>query len=118
MTSPPSLFPDAQQWLVDTLRQLVRIPSVNPMGGAIDPTICFEQRLTEHLCGLLDQWGLPLERQTLEPGRDNILTRVEGAAAAPVVLLEVHQDTVPITGMTIDPFGGTLDQNRVYGRGA
>src|SRR5262249_37151358 len=29
-----------------------------------------------------------------------------------------HQDTVPVDGMTIDPFGGEVRSGRLYGRGA
>ena len=34
------------------------------------------------------------------------------------LLWDVHQDTVPVDGMTVDPFGGELRDGRVYGRGA
>lgn len=30
---------------------------------------------------------------------------------------EVHQDTVPVEGMSIDHFGGGLRKGRVWGRG-
>src|SRR5262249_12552587 len=33
-------------------------------------------------------------------------------------LLEAHQDTVPVDGMTIDPFGAKIESGRLYGRGA
>ena len=35
-----------------------------------------------------------------------------------LLLWDVHQDTVPVDGMTIEPFGGELRDGRVYGRGA
>jgi acetylornithine deacetylase len=34
------------------------------------------------------------------------------------LLWDVHQDTVPVDGMTVDPFGGDVCDGRVYGRGA
>lgn len=111
-------FPDARTWLAQILSQLVQLPSVNPMGGAIDPAICFEHRVTDRLCQWLADWELPWERQIMEPGRENVVTRLDGHPDAPVLLIEVHQDTVPITGMTIAPFGGELRDGRIYGRGA
>ena len=30
----------------------------------------------------------------------------------------MHQDTVPVEGMSIEPFGGDVRDGRVYGRGA
>ena len=33
-------------------------------------------------------------------------------------LWDVHQDTVAVDGMTVEPFGGELRDGRVYGRGA
>jgi acetylornithine deacetylase/succinyl-diaminopimelate desuccinylase-like protein len=35
-----------------------------------------------------------------------------------LLLWDVHQDTVPVDGMTIAPFGGEVRAGRVYGRGA
>ena len=35
-----------------------------------------------------------------------------------LLLWDVHQDTVPVDGMTVDPFGGEVRDGRVYGRGA
>jgi acetylornithine deacetylase len=53
---------------------------------------------------------------------DNILTRVDGDVppeqGGPLVLFDAHQDTVPVDGMTIDPFRPTIDGGRLYGRGA
>ena len=101
------------------LAELVAIPSVNPMGRNVGAGEPFESRLTEHL----EQWfrGLGLEtfRQTIEPNRDNIVARLEGDTRdAPVVLLDAHQDTVPVEGMSIDPFRPVVREGRLYGRGA
>ncbi len=35
-----------------------------------------------------------------------------------LLLWDVHQDTVPADGMTVDPFGGEYRDGRIYGRGA
>ena len=58
------------------------------------------------------------ERQPVAPLRDNVVARYEPAGAAPTLVFEVHQDTVPVDGMTVEPFGGRVEGGRLYGRGA
>ncbi len=107
---------------VQTLCDLVRIPSVNPMGRDVDGPEFFEHRVTDYLQALFTRLGLPWQRQTVEPRRDNIVARLDGAkppkAGGTVLMLEAHQDTVPIDGMTIDPFAAEARDGRIYGRGA
>ena len=93
---------------VETLRALIAIPSVNPMGRQIEGPQLYESRLTDYLQARFEQTGLAWQRQPVAPGRDNILARLDGApathAGGELLLWEVHQDTVPVDGMTIDPF--------------
>ncbi len=107
---------------VQTLRELVRIPSVNPMGRAVDGPAFFEHRVTDYLQALFTRLGLPWQRQQVEPRRENIVARLDGATppdqGGAVLMLEAHQDTVPIDGMTIDPFAAAQRDGRLYGRGA
>ena len=81
-----------------------------------------EQRLTDFLQDQCERLGLPWLRQRVHPGRDNLLALVRGCPApnegGEFLLWEVHQDTVPVEGMTIEPFGGDVRDGRVYGRGA
>ena len=108
--------------LVETLRELVAIPSVNPMGRAVDGPEYFEYRVTGYLERLFARLGLPSERQMIAPRRDNIIARLEGGIpperGGPLVLFEVHQDTVPVEGMTIEPWNPTVRDGRLYGRGS
>ncbi len=66
--------------------------------------------------------GLPHWRQTVAPGRDNLVVRLEGSVpperGGPMLLLEAHQDTVPVDGMTIEPFSPVVRQGRLFGRGS
>lgn len=108
--------------LVDTLRQLVAIPSVNPMGGIASGPDTGEARLTDYLESLLAGMGLVSIRQEAEPGRENLLARLDGDRSpengGDLILFGVHQDTVPVAGMTIEPFQPQVRQRRLYGRGA
>src|SRR5437868_5071823 len=108
--------------VVQVLSDLVRIPSVNPMGRAASGDIYYEHRMTGHLEALFRGLGLPVERHTVAPLRDNIVTRVDGAVlperGGQIVMLEAHQDTVPVEGMTIEPFTPKVEGGRLYGRGS
>jgi acetylornithine deacetylase len=108
--------------VVELLKDLVRIPSVNPMGKAVSGEIYFEHRMTARLEALFRELGLPVERHTVAPLRDNIITRVEGdippEQGGKIVMLEAHQDTVPVEGMTIEPFHPKQEGGRIYGRGS
>ena len=62
--------------LVDTLCDLVRLPSVNPMGRNVSGPEFFEYRVTEYLERLFQQLGLPYETQTLQPKRHEYLRSI------------------------------------------
>jgi acetylornithine deacetylase len=100
------------------LSDLVALPSVNPMGRPLDPAILFEHRVTAYLENYFRGLGVRWERQSIAPQRDNIVAYYEPPDAAWTLVLEVHQDTVPVDGMTIDPFGARIEDGRLYGRGA
>ena len=102
---------------VTTLQKLVSLPSVNPMGMPVEGPIYRESRMTAYLQSIFETLDLPWRRDTVEPERDNIVIRLDGDRPG-LCVWEVHQDTVPVEGMTIDPFGGELRDGRIWGRGA
>jgi acetylornithine deacetylase/succinyl-diaminopimelate desuccinylase family protein len=108
--------------LTRTLSDLVALPSVNPMGRAVSGPEYFEYRVTDYLEGLFKSLELPYQRQTVEPKRDNIVARLDGAVppsqGGPLILFEAHQDTVPVIGMTIEPWTPVVRDGRLYGRGS
>jgi acetylornithine deacetylase len=108
--------------LVKTLCELVAIPSVNPMGRDLSGPEIYEHRVTDYLESWFRERGIPYLRQTVEPLRDNIIARLDGdrppQSGGPLLLFEAHQDTVPVDGMTIDPWKPVARDGRVYGRGA
>jgi acetylornithine deacetylase len=100
------------------LRDLVQIPSVNPMGRPMEGPGVLEAGVTAYLEHFFDDLGVACRLQEVAPGRSNILATYEAPAARRTILFDAHQDTVPIDGMTIDPFGATVEGGRMYGRGA
>lgn len=108
--------------VVELLCELIRIPSVNPMGKNVTGPIYFEGRVTDFLESWFHDLGLETTRESVHDGRDNLYARLPGtapnAANEPALLWEAHQDTVPVEGMSIDPFDPVIRDGRIYGRGA
>jgi len=100
------------------LQDLVRIPSVNPMGRSVSGDTFFEFRVTDYLERFFKNLGVDYRRSTVAPQRDNIVARYDSPGATRTILLEVHQDTVPVDGMVIDPFGGEIRDGKLFGRGS
>src|SRR5439155_22117640 len=87
------------------LADLVAIPSVNPMRADIPADIILEHRVTAYLEQFFRSLGVPYERQPVAPQRDNIVARLTIPGARRTLMLEAHQDTVPVDGMIVEPFG-------------
>ena len=107
--------------VVELLRHLVRIPSVNPAGNPGTDGIG-EQRCAEAIGEFLQACGARVELQEVKPGRPNVVgmfpSASNGRGAKKRIVLAPHTDTVSVAGMTIDPFGAELIGGKVYGRGA
>ncbi len=105
----------------DLLQELVRIPSVNPAFPKGETGVCGESKVTDFLQDFFLNLGWDWLRQRVHPGRDNfvVVCRASGSAAQRrPVLWEVHQDTVGVAGMKIDPFAARESDGRIWGRGA
>jgi len=102
---------------LELLATLVAIPSVNP---AYDPASAGEAQIATFVASWARALGLSTRRQTVFPGRDNIIVRIEGPANAPVLLFESHMDTVSSgsTDAMPDAFTPVVRDGRLYGRGA
>ncbi|MEF3306708.1 M20 family metallopeptidase [Paenibacillus sp. GYB003] len=97
----------------EVLADLVRIPSVNPgfPGGH------GEKEVAAYVTRFFERLGLPVDVQTVEPDRDNVIGTMAGSADLHL-LWEAHMDTVQTSGMTVDPFGAEVRDGKLYGRGA
>ncbi len=100
------------------LRDLVALPSINPMGRPLTGPDIFEHRVTAYLESFFRDLGVRYQRQSVAPLRDNIVAFHEPPGATWTLMLEAHQDTVPTDHMTIDPFGAAISNGRLSGRGA
>lgn len=103
------------------LRELIAIPSVNPMREGACGDV--ERGVAEHLEAVLRREGIECERQHVSEGRENLVAIVRpsasvGGDARDGLMLCSHMDTVPAENMAIDPFDPTLREGRVYGRGS
>lgn len=101
--------------LTQTLKDMVRIDSVNPslVQGAAGET---------EIADYLEQWmnahGLETRRYDVQPGRPNVVGTLHGTGEGKTLLLNGHTDTVGVDYMTIDPFNPVTRDGRLYGRGS
>ena len=103
---------------METTRELIRIPSVNPPS----PTAPDLELVTaRHIAGMLVDAGLEPEVIEPVPGRGSVHARLrgDGTGGAPLLLLS-HLDVVPAPAerWTHDPFAADLADGYIYGRGA
>lgn len=108
----------AHDELVELVRSLIRIPSVNPPAPALPDG---ELRAARFVADVLADAGVPSEVHEPVPGRGSVTARLhgDGTGGDPLLLLS-HVDVVPApaAGWTHDPFAGDLADGYVYGRGA
>lgn len=105
---------------IPLLADLVAIPSINPMGRLVSGPEYLEGRVADYLEHFFHVLGAPCRRTQVRPGRDNVVATYEApdAATRRTLLFDAHQDTVPVDGMTIDPFRPEIRGGRMYGRGS
>lgn len=100
------------------LGDLVSIPSVNPMGQPVVPEIHLEHRVTDYLENRLKKLGVRYQRIEIRSGRDNLIAWYDAPNSNTRILLDAHQDTVPVETMIIPPFEPAMKNGRMYGRGS
>jgi acetylornithine deacetylase/succinyl-diaminopimelate desuccinylase-like protein len=100
------------------LREMIAIPSVNPMGRDDLPVeITGEQAIAEHVAHELSRLGLDSELIG-RAGRTSVVAEATAHAGAETLLVASHLDTVPVDGMVIDPFDPVIETGHLLGRGS
>jgi succinyl-diaminopimelate desuccinylase len=104
--------------VADLLRELIRIPSVNP-DGDVGTTNTGEKECAKFVADFLRLCGAEAWLEDVLLDRPNVLGRFPSTGKAkPRLLFAPHTDTVGIAGMVIDPFSGELRNGKIWGRGA
>lgn len=105
--------------LIALTQDLIRIPTLNPPGDNY-------LEICEYLARRLGKSGFDIEmvRAHGAPGdsdqypRWNVVARYDGGSKGECVHFNSHIDVVDVgMGWTFDPFGGTLSDGKIYGRG-
>jgi len=107
----------ARDEIVTLLQDLVRLPTVN---RGSRPDTGNELLACDLLRSKLDPAGIEYEVHESAPGRGNLIARL-GQAGGQRLLFMSHTDVVPVEDESLwehPPFSGTIDRDRVYGRGA
>lgn len=105
--------------MVAFLQGLTRIPTVNPPGE--------EYRAgAEYIGNQLQQFGYETQyvtaddrwEHTPQHPRVNVIGRMAGQTARPLLHFNGHFDVVPVgKGWTLDPFAAAIQDGKLYGRG-
>ena len=102
-------------YVLNSLADLVRINSVNP---SLSPDGKGEAEIGTYTADALNDLGLTVTTFEIEPGRVNVVGRLNGSGNGRSLLLNAHMDTVGVDGMVGNPFGAEIRDGRLYGRGA
>ena len=99
--------------IVDVATRLISIPSVS--GDELE--------VMNFVQGWLDAKGIPYVVTAKDPSRPNVVATVGDPASGPVIAMNGHLDTVPVSDAAswkTDPFQGVVseDGTRIVGRGA
>ena len=106
--------------LVSLTQDLIRIPTLNPPGSNY-------REICDYLDARFRRQGLETEmiRALGTPGdspkfpRWNIIGRYSGGKDGPCIHFNSHHDVVEVgSGWTRDPFGGEVEGDKIFGRGA
>jgi succinyl-diaminopimelate desuccinylase len=102
--------------LIRLTQDLIRIPSVRSQkeGGN-------EEKVATFLSHYLEEMGLEVVVEEVEPGSPNVIAVLQGEGDGPCLMFECHTDVVTegdASEWKYGPFEGKLAGSRIYGRGA
>src|SRR5690606_6505311 len=97
--------------VVELTQSLVRVDTANPPGNELAAATVLRDWLQGH--------GISAAIDEFQPGRANLIATIEGARPGPALMLNTHMDVVPPgDGWTHGAFSGTVQDGRLFGRGA
>lgn len=97
--------------VIELTQQLVGFETINPPG--------YEVEICHFLERLFQQAGFSTTVSSFGENRNNLIATIGGGQQKPPIAFTGHMDTVPLgtEQWSYDPFAGTIDNNRIYGRG-
>jgi len=99
--------------LIDLTKELIKIPSfVTGIGEGS------EKEIANFIAKTLSEAGFETHLQEVTRDRPNVVGIMRGTGGGSNLMLNGHLDTIETHGMKIDPFGGRVQDGRIYGRGA
>jgi acetylornithine deacetylase len=101
--------------IVDLLKKLVSIDSVNP---CLSPRHRGESEIVDFIIEHLRSIGVNARTQEVVDGRKNVIGVIRGSEKGRKLLIVAHLDTVGVDSMVIPPFNPVITGNRLYGRGS
>lgn len=103
---------DGEPDVIALTRELVAIDTIDPPGH--------EEKAARVVARVLAAAGIASELQEIAPGRCNLIARLKGTGGRPALSMSAHFDTIGVdaSAWTRDPFGGEIENGRLYGRGA
>jgi succinyl-diaminopimelate desuccinylase len=102
--------------LIRLTQDLIRIPSVRSQKEGSN-----EEKVATFLSHHLEEMGLDVVVEEVEPGSPNVIAVLQGEGDGPCLMFECHTDVVTegdASEWKYGPFEGKLVGNRIYGRGA
>lgn len=99
--------------VIELAQSLIRTPSPNPPGD--------EQAVAAVVAAAIAACGLPPARLVAkDPRRPNLVSTVDFGPGGRHLVLSGHIDTKPVgdAQWSVDPFGGDIDGDRLYGLGS
>ena len=111
---------NARDDIIALTQDLIRIPTLNPPGQYYtDVCDYLDRRLTAS--GFDTEWvraiGAPGDSEAYP--RWNLVARKDGVTNGPCVHFNSHHDVVEVgEGWTKDPFGGEVEDDKIFGRGS
>ncbi|WP_214324157.1 ArgE/DapE family deacylase [Nonomuraea sediminis] len=100
--------------ILDLLRELVGIDSVNP---ELVPGGAGEVAIADHCARWFGERGFEVHRLEERPGRPSIVAIARGSGGGRSLMFNGHLDTVGLAGYDGDPLAAEERDGRIHGRG-